>query len=395
MGAKLGVFMSHPIQYQISLMRHLAKEKRIDLIVNFFWDFGIKESFDREFGGFVKWDLPLLTGYKSVFRKNFSPAPSTSYFGCINFGVIMPILKKEYDVVLIFGWALFSNWLVVLSAYFSRTPIILISETPFSHEQAKSGVRRRLRSVVLKALFLMVAKMLYIGKQNHRFYKYFGVPDSKLDFAPYGVDNVRHQKFQAKFNKNECAESAIKILFVGKLIEKKRPEDLLLAFGAINGVAKTKKNIELWFVGSGPKEPKLRQLVIDHSIEGVVFWGFQNQTKLPQFYAESDIFVLPSGYGETWGLVVNEAMLHGKPVIVSDLVGCGDDLVTNKNGFRVPFGNIEALSQALLVLVNQDKMRSDFGRQSKKIIKNFSQEVAAESIAQTTLLLSSGRPLND
>ena len=395
MGAKLGVFMSHPIQYQISLMRHLAEEKRIDLVVNFFWNFGIQESFDKEFGNFVKWDLPLLAGYKSVFRKNFSPAPSTSYFGCINFGVVMPILKKEYDVVLIFGWALFSNWLVVLSAFFSRTPIILISETPFSHEQAKSRIRSRVRSFVLKALFLMVAKMLYIGKQNHRFYKYFGVPDSKLDFAPYGVDNVRHQKFQARFHKDECAEDAIKILFVGKLIEKKRPEDLLLAFGAINGVAKSKKNIELWFVGSGPKEPKLRQLVIDHSIEGVVFWGFQNQTKLPKFYAEADIFVLPSGYGETWGLVVNEAMLHGKPIIVSDLVGCGDDLVTEKNGFRVPFGDTEALSHAIQVLVDQDEMRLHFGRQSKKIIESFSQEVAAHSIAKTTLLLSGERSVND
>ena len=118
---------------------------------------------------------------------------------------------------------------------------------------------------------------------------------------------------------------------------------------------------------------------------------FQNQTKLPKFYAEADIFVLPSGYGETWGLVVNEAMLYGKPVIVSDLVGCGDDLVTDKNGFRVPFGDINALSHAIQVLVDRDDVRSHFGRQSKRIIKNFSQEIAAASIAKTALLLSSER----
>src|SRR5574343_644750 len=122
--ARLGIFMSHPIQYQISLLRNISKCEGIDLLVNYYWDFGINESYDPEFGSKIKGDLPLLDGYKSRFIKNHAKQKSTSFFGCINQGVVSLILRKEFDVVLRFVWALFSNWLVVLAAFLSRTPIL-------------------------------------------------------------------------------------------------------------------------------------------------------------------------------------------------------------------------------------------------------------------------------
>lgn len=386
---RLGIFMSHPIQYQISLLRNISKHEGIDLLVNFYWDFGINENYDPEFGSKIKWDLPLLDGYKSRFIKNYAKHKSTSFFGCINPGVVSPILRREFDVILIFGWALFSNWLVVLAALLSRTPILLCAESPLSHESPKKGFVAKIRRGTLKILFSNVSGFLYIGRENRLFYESFGVPSKKLFFAPYAVDNNRHVETRKKTPSDRNTAAPVKILFVGKLIEKKRPMDLLQAFHKLQEKLGGSK-AELWFVGSGIQQADLEAYVAKHDIKGVTFWGFQNQTELPRFYTDADIFVLPSGYGETWGLVVNEAMCHGKPVIVSDLVGCGRDLVTGNNGFRFPYRDVPRLAEALGKLVSDSALRSRFGKESFKIIQGYSQEVSAGNIANAATKVAQG-----
>ncbi len=89
----------------------------------------------------------------------------------------------------------------------------------------------------------------------------------------------------------------------------------------------------------------------------------------------ADIFVLPSGVGETWGLVVNEAMCFSLPVITSDLVGCASDLVkSNENGYTFSVGDIDKLSEYLKELINNSKKRELFGKKSLEIVKNHSYE---------------------
>ena len=381
---RLGIFMSHPIQYQVGLLRNISRQEGIDLQVNFYWDFGINESYDREFGTKIKWDLPLLDGYKSQFLKNYAKHKSTSFFGCINPGVVSPILRKEFDVVLIFGWALFSNWLVVLAAFFSRTPLLLCAESPLSHEVPKKGLFSKIRRAVLKTLFSMASGLLYIGQENRLFYESFGASPRKLFFAPYAVENRRHSEIRREAVSASDTVGPVKILFVGKLIEKKRPMDLLQAFHKLQ-VELGESSAELWFVGSGIQQTYLEGYIIEHRVKAVTFWGFQNQTELPRFYADADIFVLPSGYGETWGLVVNEAMCYGKPVIVSDLVGCGIDLVTCKNGFRFPCKDVSRLAEALGKLVSSSALRRRFGQESFRIIQGFSQEVCAVNIGNAIM----------
>ena len=205
------------------------------------------------------------------------------------------------------------------------------------------------------------------------------------------VDDKKPEKVDIKKGaENDLAiekdKDSIVVLFVGKLIEKKRPLDLLKSFKKLQEQHTTKK-ILLWFVGNGTQLKELEKYVLNHQMINVKFWGFQNQTQLPHLYALGDIFVLPSGYGETWGLVVNEAMCYGKPIIVSDLVGCGADLVTLNNGFIVPYGDTNKMADALKALVENEKMRNDFGKESRVIINKYSQEIAATQIAKASLRL--------
>jgi len=110
-------------------------------------------------------------------------------------------------------------------------------------------------------------------------------------------------------------------------------------------------------------------------LKDIYFPGFKNQTELPRYYTMADIFVLPSGIKETWGLVVNEAMCFKLPIIVSDLVGCGADLVKEGgNGYIFPVGDTGELSKYLTDLIGNPEKRERFGDKSFEVIENYNYE---------------------
>ena len=146
-------------------------------------------------------------------------------------------------------------------------------------------------------------------------------------------------------------------LFVGKLIGKKRPLDFVAAAGRLVG----EKPIHLLFVGSGELDPAVREECTVAYDAGLVaatrsrqmrpaasFAGFLNQSEIAAAYVAADVLVLPSEATETWGLVTNEAMACGLPVIVSDACGCSDDLVVpHRPDLCFPVGDIDALAGCL------------------------------------------------
>lgn len=387
---KLAVLMSHAIQYQVPLLRKIAARKEIDMTAYFCWNYGITHTFDKEFGREVRWDISLLEGYKYKFLKNFSLKPSNNFLGLLNFGIVRELTRNRYDAILLFGWNSFANWLVFLTAPLFGTKIFLQGENPLSQELLKGKMKLRLKRLVFWWLFRRIDAFLYIGEENKKFYRYYGVPESKLFFSPYAVENDRYTPAVAtlkerrdSFRKElDIAHNDVAILFVGKLIEKKRPFDLLRAYeqAAISGSGKG-GNLSLIFVGDGALREELECYAREHHLNHVYFVGFKNQTELPQYYTLADIFVLPSGIGETWGLVVNEAMCFGLPVIVSNVVGCGSDLVKeNQNGFIAPLGNIQKLAHCLVQLADNKERRIAFGKRSSEIVSGYTHEKDVNAI---------------
>ncbi len=378
---KLAILTAHPVQYQAPLLKKMAENPQIDLTVYFCWDFGVKEAgFDAQFGKKIKWDIPVLEGYNFKFLKNYSLKPSSDFWGQINFGIIREIINNKYDAVLIFGWNSFTNWLAFLTAFLTKTPVFLRGESPLNQELSKSKLKIRIKKIILGWLFLKVSAFLYIGEENKKFYQFYGVPDNKLFFTPYAVDNKRfieaaeklkNKKYELR-EKLKIGKNDAVILFVGKLIEKKRPIDLLKAFEMLNTKYKI-LNTSLVFVGDGALRPELENYVKKNNIPNIHFVGFKNQTELPEYYTMADVFILPSGVGETWGLVVNEAMCFGLVIIISDVLGCGLDLIKNgENGYIFPLGDVEKLAEYLKELAGNSKKIKLFGEKSFKIIQNYS-----------------------
>jgi glycosyltransferase involved in cell wall biosynthesis len=393
---KLAIFISHPIQYQVPLYQKLSK--KIDLTVYYYSQFGAEKYFDPQFKKEFKWDINLLEGYNYKFLKNYSFKPGFHFFGFINFGIFKEIFKNKFDAVLINSWSYLSDWLVILACLISKTKLLLRAESPHNQEILKPKWKLFIKKIIFgKILFPRICAFLYIGEENRKFYKFYGVPDEKLFFAPYAVDNERFQKEyeRLKDKKEELRKELgiepddIVILFVGKLIPKKRPMDLLKAYESILRISDVPSidgniltsDVHLLYVGDGELRLNLEKYTKEHNLKNVHFVGFKNQTEISKYYVMSDIFVLPSDVGETWGLVVNEAMNFRLPVIVSDLVGCGADLVKHgENGYIFETGDIEELARYLEELIINEEKRKLFGEKSFEIVKGYNYDKTVESI---------------
>ncbi|MEP7165499.1 MAG: glycosyltransferase [Ferruginibacter sp.] len=315
-------------------------------------DESLAGKLDKGFGKKVKWDIPLLDGYQSVFLKNHSWKPSIhkGFFGLINPGIIKLLYNEPKSIVIVHGWAYSTNVLTIIFAKLFGHKVCLRSETPLNQEQKKNRPVTFIKHVYLRFLFLFIDSFLYIGKQNKLFYEFLGVKKNQLFFTPYAVDNKRFRKIYQTTSK-EDAKKLLKlpadkklILYSGKYISKKNPLDLLKAFHytAI-------KDAILVMTGDGVLRQEMESYIKEHDLAmKVILTGFINQTEIPLYYRAADVFVMCSGMGETWGLSVNEAMNFGLPVLVSDTCGSAYDLVINDlNGAIFETGNISQLASLL------------------------------------------------
>ncbi|MEZ4630433.1 MAG: glycosyltransferase family 4 protein [Deinococcales bacterium] len=166
------------------------------------------------------------------------------------------------------------------------------------------------------------------------------------------------------------------ILYVGRFSREKGLEQLLQStkFLQDSGL-----NIKLVMVGDGECLADLKKLQAELGID-VFFAGFHEGEKLQAFYAMADIFALPS-LSEPWGLVVNEAMQFGLPIVISDKVGAKPSLLEEgKNGYSFPVGDIKALSQKLEKLARDPVLRQNMGQYAKEHIQNHSIEAWCEAV---------------
>jgi glycosyltransferase involved in cell wall biosynthesis len=231
----------------------------------------------------------------------------------------------------------------------------------------------------LKWVYRHIDHALYVGTNNKAYFKKYGLKDEQLSFAPHAVDNDRFiadrtdEALKLRQNIGIPAGDVL-ILFAGKLEQKKSPLLLLDAFLALG-----KPNIHLLFVGNGIMEAPIQTKSSNH--KNIHFINFQNQSLMPVVYQACDLFCLPSkGPAETWGLAVNEAMAAGKPVLVSDKVGCAIDLVIpGFTGDIFESENLSDITEKLRLLTNDKSQLKILGTNAKNKIAewSFSKQVAA------------------
>lgn len=340
---RLAIIITHPIQYHAPLFRLITARKQIGLRVFYTKP---KESlgFDQAFGRTVSWDIPLLEGY--AFE--FTPADTKAHLQLL----IRSIEAYDPQAVLVFGWNP-PGHLRLMRYFKGKCPVWFRGDSTLLDEQP--GWRTMARRLFLKWVYRYVDKAFYVGSANRHYFLKHGLQEAQLAFAPHAIDNDRfagndqqQEEVQARAWRQKLGIAAddFAVLFAGKLEAKKAPQ---LLMEAIIGIAETQENpVHLIMGGSGELEERLRERA--QGLPYVHFIGFQNQSQMPVVYRLGEVFCLPSnGPGETWGLAVNEALASGRPVIVSDQVGCQADLVIpQKTGEVFPAGNADALKEKIL-----------------------------------------------
>lgn len=371
---RLAVIVSHPIQYHAPLFRAIASSHRINLKVFYCSRAGVQEYWDRGFSRRLKWDVPLTEGYDYEFLPNWSPVRDTTRsYGLLNPSVMMKVRRDEFDAVLVFGWGHLTEWMAFLTAAIQGVPVLLRSDTN-ADARLPNGLAY-VRRLALALLFNRVSGFLVVGRQNAQLYSSFGVPAQRMFSAPFAVDNdfflsgAESYRGRKESLRKELGldQTATLFLFVGKLVPAKRPRDLLLAYERIM----ERRNSALVFVGDGELRPMLERYVSHKGLSRVSFAGFQGQKALCRYYATADALVLPSGR-EAWGLVVNEAMCFGLPIIATKESGASGDLILDGvNGFTYSAGDVATLADHMALLSDDSNLRRQMGDHSLSFIKKW------------------------
>ncbi len=390
MTQKLAIVSTHPIQYNAPLFRLLQQRGRIAVHVFYTWgDSMLTEKYDPGFGKNNQWDIPLLDGYDYEFLENTATDKGTHHFnGIDNPGIIPALTAYDPDAILVYGWS-FKSHLRVLRHFHGKKPVLFRGDsTLLDHKQF--SVRSLLRRMALFWIYRHIDKALYVGYNNREYFSWAGLSKDQLIYAPHAIEN---QRFYPSETLKEEADrlrgrlgipaDAFVFLFAGKLESKKDPLLLVDAF-VHSGL---QASAHLVIVGDGELSGQLKERTKNFAT--IHFLEFQNQSKILAVYVMCDVFVLPSqGPEETWGLVINESMAAGRPVVASDKCGGAVDLIRNdENGYIFRAGNMTSLQLTLQRIFNKRNELPEMGVKSLEMIADFGLENTALAIEKTVTSL--------
>jgi glycosyltransferase involved in cell wall biosynthesis len=384
---RLAIVTTHPIQYYAPLFAQLARSDAIHPRIFYTWSQAVgADVADPGFGRVVRWDLPLLSGYEFEVVPNLAKDPGTHHFrGLSNPGLTAAVRAWHADAVLVLGWSSESH-LAALRYFKGKTPVLFRGDSHLLDTQRPW--RRLARRAFLTWVYRHVDVAIAVGSNNRDYYRWCGLSESQLAFAPHAIDVQRFSDPEGAEQRRAgewrqelgIPRDARVILFAGKMQPKKDPLLLLESFLAADRPG------HLLLAGSGELEAALRTRA--HARGNVHFLAFQNQSAMPALYRIGDVFALPSrGPGETWGLALNEALACGRPVIAASRVGGARDLVLPAvNGWVFESGNAAQLTGAIRQALDWEAARiRAMGQAAQAESARWSIEAAASGIEAAVL----------
>ena len=384
---RLAILSTHPIQYHSAWFRALAARPGLDVHVYYCHKATPQEQAGAGFGVEFDWDVPLLEGYPHTFLKNVADSAGHGRFDGFDTPEIKEIIRRyRYDAVVVNGWHYKSAWQAIWACWKSKVKVMARGD---SHLHTPRGMAKRaVKSFAYRRFIPRFDACLAAGQWSREYFLHYGALPERIFLVPHAIDNRRFQ-IEAECleprrpdlrKEKGLDENAIVFMFSGKFILKKRPMDFVRA---IERAVQRNPQIQGLMVGDGPLRASCEDLVRERKAP-IRFTGFLNQSQIIKAYVASDALVLPSDGGETWGLVVNEAMACARPCIVSDSVGCGPDLVIpQKTGSIFSLGNVDALAISMLEFAGNPKRMISMGIAARSGSINYSVETAVDGIIKS------------
>ena len=315
--------------------------------------------------------------YKDEIRFSYGVLPSWrkrigGYNALVNRGVWRALVQAKPDVILCGGYNYLGSWQALLWARARGVPFLLWSESNLDDMRPGHAVIELLKQEFLRACSGFVVP----GQAAWDYLKAHKISDDRIFTASNAVDNEMFSAGAADARRDavrlrrELDLPARYFLFTGRLVREKGVFELLAAYAKLD--RSLREQIGLVFVGDGPCRKELEEQA--RAIEpGLIrFPGFAQREKLAGYYGLAEMLVLPT-YSDTWGLVVNEAMACGLPVILTRAAGCGRELVTQGwNGMLIPARDVESLAAAMQTMASDPERSAAMGANSSRRIAEFS-----------------------
>jgi 1,2-diacylglycerol 3-alpha-glucosyltransferase len=324
--------------------------------------------------------------YRSEIRFSYQVLPSWRWRAgrnslLINRGLWRALNEACPQVIICGGYNYLASWQALWWARKHKVEFVLWSES--NRYDARSG-KPFVES--LKRYFLRKCdKFVVPGKASYEYLRTLGSGVKTILTAPNAVDN---SLFASQAEKTRASAAGFReklnlprrfILFVGRLVPEKGVFDLLEAYAKLENDVRS--DVGLVFAGDGLSKEELMQRAKQIRPGLVCFPGFAQRDDLANIYALAEAFVLPT-HSDPWGLVVNEAMACGLPVIVTRVAGCSADLVEDGwNGYLVPPRDVEKLSTAINSIVRDPELKKIMGEHSIRRIQSYSPEACAAGLA--------------
>jgi len=359
--------------YRIPLFNALAQHAEIDLHVIF-----LAET-DPDLR---QWHIP-----KEKIKFSYQVLPSWRrrvgrYNALLNWGVDRALAKAGPDVILCGGYNYVASWQSLLWARAHHTPFFLWSESNVQDQRRGHALVEFLKTRFLRKCSGFVVP----GRSALEYLRAHKVDENAVFVAPNAVDNeffadaAALARQDSARRRRELALPGRYFLFVGRLVREKGVFELLSAYAKLD--ESVRRRVGLVFVGDGAVRAQLELQAASVDPGVVRFAGFAQREQLAIYYALAEMVTLPT-YTDTWGLVVNEAMACGLPVIVSQIAGCAADLVKeNWNGLLVAPRDVAALTAAMRSLACQPDLRARMSANSMQHISQYSPKEWSAGVAR-------------
>lgn len=359
-GLRVAFVTNIPAPYRSAMFRAWVHETGIALTVYY------TEPGDMGRG----WGVPVTEGIREV---RLPVVASFREYGCLNRGLSSVV--RANDVILIGGYEQPTYLALMALCRRMRKPYVVLFDgvSPKKLDATEGGkvVLKRWAIAGASACFAngFVGRqyMAKLGANGERIY------NQHLSVDGHRIRDVIGDKGLRSLRRMELgiSDDQRAVLFVGRFIPQKNVIDIIRAISLLDS-----DRYVFIGVGNGPTLENVRHLAMGLGVRAI-FPGLASQDDLPKWYALGDVLGLPSS-NEVWGLVCNEAMAAGLPIVVSDEVGCGPDLVIQaETGYVFEVGNIEALATALREASDRS---SEMGKAAQRLIEGWTPSESAKSL---------------
>ncbi|HEX5315082.1 MAG TPA: glycosyltransferase, partial [Candidatus Kapabacteria bacterium] len=362
--------------YRIPVFNALARHKDVDLHVIFLAE---TDPTQREWNIYkheISFSYQILPSWRRRYGKQNI---------LLNRGLSAALEGTKPDVILCGGYNYIASWQAQAWAHKRDIPFLAWAESTAIDQRGHHKLIESLKKKFIDGCDGFVVP----GKLSAEYIRNFDVSLVNIFTAPNAVDidffaaQSQAVRANASLYRKRLQLPDRFFLYVGRMVKEKGVFDVTKAYSLLS--EKIRNEIGIVFVGSGPAKSELQERALELGLTNARFVGFAQKEELPYYYGLAEAFILPT-HTDPWGLVVNEAMACGLPVIVTKVAGCSADLVEDRrNGFLIPAHEPMHLASILETIADDPKMLVSMGARSREIIAGYSPQICAAGIAHAAL----------